>query len=117
MVLHQTAFPALYNNACSNSCIYINVCHQHNYQRGLEETIQHNLVFLKSSCILIFYIWLKQSVLRKGENAKDRVKGQETEGGRKGRVSGGGCAVVRPGVCEEENVAVLMAVSSGSRCV
>lgn len=30
-----------------------NACHQHSYRRGLEEKIQRNLVFLKSSCILI----------------------------------------------------------------
>lgn len=46
-----------------------------------------------------------------------RTESRGRKGREEGRVSGGGCAVVRPGVCEEENVAVLMAVSSGSRCV
>ena len=69
--------------------------HHHNYRRGLEEKIQRNLVFLKSSCILILILfgWSKVVLERGrgwGRGVRDGVKEGRKEGGKEGGVGDGG---------------------------
>lgn len=56
--------------------------HHHNYQRGMEEKLERNLVFLKSSCILILILfgWSKVS-LEKGRGGGQREEEEEGGGG------------------------------------
>lgn len=59
--------------------------HHHNYQRGMEEKLERNLVFLKSSCILILILfgWSKVS-LEKGRGGGQREEEQGGGGGFSG---------------------------------
>lgn len=55
------------NGRQSHLCVeelHIAAYHHHNYQRGMEEKLERNLVFLKSSCILILILfgWSKVSL-------------------------------------------------------
>ena len=61
---------------------YVNACQHHNYQRGMEEKIQRNLVFLKSSCILILILfgWSKVVLERRSKGEGTGFSGFERKG-------------------------------------
>lgn len=66
-------------NAGVRTCSCSDARHHHDYQRGIEEEIQHNLVFLKSSCILILVIFGWSKVVL--EKERRREKGHGRKGG------------------------------------
>lgn len=60
-ILARTAILSFFFRVCAQvwshcNCLY-SARHHHNYRRGLGEKIQRNLVFLKSSCILILILF------------------------------------------------------------
>lgn len=69
------------HRACQTAAyLLLDACHYHNYRRGLEEKIQRNLVFLKSSCILILILFGWSKVVLERRVGRESVK----ERGRKG---------------------------------